>query len=96
MAYSDRPEMIGMQFTGVCPECRQKFGMTLSGESIVSEAWRDFYRAYEEHYDATHVDSWQRLARDAVRCMRPIGRDVVVLNALESRLEKLEATDANR
>lgn len=91
MAYSDRPEMIRMQFTGVCPECRQKFGMTLSGESIVSEAWRDFYRAYEEHYDATHVDSWQKLARDAVRSYRPDAPRMVNAAVFESRLEKLEA-----
>lgn len=96
MARVDRPEMIGMQFMGVCPECREKFALTLDGESIVGEAWRNFYRAYEEHYDATHVDSWQKLARDAVRGMRPIGRDVVILNALQCRLEKLEATNANR
>lgn len=96
MAYVAKPAMIGMQFTGFCPECRQKFGMTLAGDSVVTEAWHEFYRAYGEHYDAVHADSWQKLARDAVRGMRPIGRDVVVLNVLESRLDKLEATDANR
>lgn len=93
MARVDRPAMIGMQFTGVCPECREKFGMTLDGESIVNESWRMFYRCYEEHYDAVHVDSWQKLARDAVRRMQ--GSQPYV-STLGLRLVKLEASDANR
>jgi hypothetical protein len=88
--------MIGMQFTGVCPKCREKFGLTLDGGSIVSESWRTFYRCYEEHYDAAHVDSWQKLARDAVRSYRPDGPRLVNAAVLESRLEKLEAANANR
>lgn len=82
--------MIGMQLTGACPVCRERFGMTLGGESIVSESWRTFYRCYQEHYDAVHVDSWQKLARDAVRQWRLCGPLPGSAVDLELRLEKLE------
>lgn len=75
-----------------CPECREEFGLTIGPRSTIPEAWSLFYKAYEEHYDAAHADSWQKLARDAVtQWRRPVAPVLVNAAALEDRLAKLEA-----
>jgi hypothetical protein len=91
VAVVTRPPMVGILLTASCPVCRVEMGFALGGGVTIWDAWEGFWKAYYNHYDAVHADSWEKLAREAVRQWRLCGPLPGNAVELELRLARLEA-----
>lgn len=89
VAVVTRPPMVGILLTASCPVCRVEMGFALGGGVTIWDAWEGLWKAYYNHYDAVHADSWEKLAKDALERLSFQGE--VKYQSLTDRAQKLEA-----